>query len=258
MTNITCYDLDGDIVKRLTQWDHSLTLVIDGVELDPIPEFRYSNTNCKDAIPVDGYRTGDYVCAIIPDELLQEDLPIMVQLFYKRQGARTKYSFIIPVTAAKKPSDYKYTPTDEKTWEDIEASIRRDLAYKLSTPNSAKVGDYLRVKVVNIDGTIELEGATVSSGPVQSESYTLPVATSTTLGGVKPVAKTSAMTQSVGVDGNGRLYTAPSGTAVSIDTSLSKSGQAADAKIVGDALVEIESALGSYINDIDALIGGGN
>ena len=39
--------------------------------------------------------------------------------------------------------------------------------------------------------------------------YTLPVATSTTLGGVKPVAKTSAMTQEVGVDSNGRLYTAP-------------------------------------------------
>ena len=39
----------------------------------------------------------------------------------------------------------------------------------------------------------------------------IPVATSTTLGGVKPVAKTSDMTQSVGVDANGALYTAPGG-----------------------------------------------
>ena len=39
----------------------------------------------------------------------------------------------------------------------------------------------------------------------------IPIATSTTLGGVKPVAKTSAMTQSVGVDANGALYTAPGG-----------------------------------------------
>ena len=39
----------------------------------------------------------------------------------------------------------------------------------------------------------------------------IPVATSTTLGGVKPVAKTSNMTQSVGVDVNGALYTAPGG-----------------------------------------------
>lgn len=39
--------------------------------------------------------------------------------------------------------------------------------------------------------------------------YTLPVASATTLGGVKPVAKTSAMTQYVGVDANGALYTLP-------------------------------------------------
>ena len=39
--------------------------------------------------------------------------------------------------------------------------------------------------------------------------YTLPTATSTTLGGVKPVAKTDAMMQDVGVDENGKLYTEP-------------------------------------------------
>lgn len=38
----------------------------------------------------------------------------------------------------------------------------------------------------------------------------LPVASPTQLGGVKPVAKTDTMTQSIGVDGNGRLYTEPS------------------------------------------------
>ena len=39
--------------------------------------------------------------------------------------------------------------------------------------------------------------------------YTLPIATSTKLGGVQPVAKTDAMSQDVGVDENGKLYTAP-------------------------------------------------
>lgn len=39
--------------------------------------------------------------------------------------------------------------------------------------------------------------------------YTLPTASASVLGGVKPVVKTSAMTQSVGVDANGLLYTAP-------------------------------------------------
>lgn len=41
------------------------------------------------------------------------------------------------------------------------------------------------------------------------EEYTLPVANASTLGGVKPVAKTSEMTQNVGVDSNGVLYTKP-------------------------------------------------
>lgn len=43
-------------------------------------------------------------------------------------------------------------------------------------------------------------------------SYSLPVASSDVLGGVKPVSKTSDMTQSVGVDSDGRLYTAPGGS----------------------------------------------
>lgn len=40
--------------------------------------------------------------------------------------------------------------------------------------------------------------------------YTLPIASPTQLGGVKPVAKTDAMTQSIGVDGTGGLYVEPS------------------------------------------------
>lgn len=39
--------------------------------------------------------------------------------------------------------------------------------------------------------------------------YDLPIADADTLGGVKPVAKTDTMTQSIGVDGNGGLYVEP-------------------------------------------------
>ena len=41
--------------------------------------------------------------------------------------------------------------------------------------------------------------------------YTLPTASSTTLGGVKPIAKTDVMTQGVGVDDAGALWTAAGG-----------------------------------------------
>lgn len=58
--------------------------------------------------------------------------------------------------------------------------------------------------IIQPDKTLKLIDSTGSS-------YTLPIASSTTLGGVKPVTKTSDMTQSVGVDENGALYTAPGG-----------------------------------------------
>lgn len=45
------------------------------------------------------------------------------------------------------------------------------------------------------------------------EAYTLPIASSTQLGGVQPVAKTDAMTQEVGVDAGGALWTEPGGGA---------------------------------------------
>lgn len=63
-------------------------------------------------------------------------------------------------------------------------------------------------------------------------AYTLPIATPAVLGGVKPVAATADMTQVVGVDANGALY---------VD-AYSKA--------------TIDASLGSYITDIDALVGG--
>lgn len=52
-------------------------------------------------------------------------------------------------------------------------------------------------------------GSTIESPDADLPTYSLPVANASTLGGVKPVAKTSEMTQNVGVDSNGALYTKP-------------------------------------------------
>ena len=67
----------------------------------------------------------------------------------------------------------------------------------------------LKVKTTN--GWVAVgSGTTGSSGSgTGGSSYTLPIANATTLGGVKPVSKTSEMTQAVGIDSEGRLYTKP-------------------------------------------------
>ena len=56
--------------------------------------------------------------------------------------------------------------------------------------------------VLSADDVGALPESTVIPAP-----YTLPIASPTVLGGVKPVAKTDEMTQSVGVDAAGTLYT---------------------------------------------------
>ena len=71
-----------------------------------------------------------------------------------------------------------------------------------------------KVAVSNVTSTElgYLDGVTSNvQAQLNNKLENIPIATSTTLGGVKPVAKTSNMTQSVGVDANGALYTAPGG-----------------------------------------------
>ena len=71
-----------------------------------------------------------------------------------------------------------------------------------------------KVAVSNVTSTElgYLDGVTSNvQTQLNNKLENIPIATSTTLGGVKPVAKTSDMTQSVGVDANGALYTASGG-----------------------------------------------
>lgn len=79
----------------------------------------------------------------------------------------------------------------------------------IPTPTTAQVGQIVKVKAVDADGKItETEAVDMPSGG----TYTLPIASPTVLGGVKPIAKTDEMTQGVGVDATGALWTAAGGS----------------------------------------------
>lgn len=66
------------------------------------------------------------------------------------------------------------------------------------------------------------------------ETYTLPIATETVLGGVKPVTATEAMTQPVGVDAEGRLMTNPGSGGSGIAVSGATVGQTVKIAAVDD------------------------
>ena len=62
-------------------------------------------------------------------------------------------------------------------------------------------------------GTSSFSGSynDLTDKPTIPEGYTLPIATANNLGGVKPAAKTDAMTSAVGVDADGKLWSAAGG-----------------------------------------------
>lgn len=87
-------------------------------------------------------------------------------------------------------------------------------------------------------------------GEGTGSDYVLPVATASTLGGVKPVEKTSAMTQSVGVDSEGRLYAAPT-------VSESETSWYSGKKIVcyGTSITEQGQSISKWMSNIAKVLG---
>lgn len=75
----------------------------------------------------------------------------------------------------------------------------------LTTSQKAQARSNIGAGTSNFSGSYN----DLTNKPTIPVEYTLPVASSTTLGGVRPVAKTTDMTQQVGVDANGALYTFP-------------------------------------------------
>ena len=114
---------------------------------------------------------------------------------------------------------------------DVEDSVARSaLEQKAPLESPALTGIPTAPTASNGTNTTQIATTAFVQNAVQGAggSYTLPVASSTTLGGVKPVAKTASMTQEVGVDASGALYTEPgSGGGGSTDISLGITGASA-------------------------------
>lgn len=110
--------------------------------------------------------------------------------------------------------NYPYTSSDlvidengksaTKKFEEIDAQFK-DIVNELGRDSEGNLID-MGTTATDIRSAIkELKDNQGNSG--DGSSYTLPIATSTKLGGVKPVNKTDEMTQEVGVDVEGKLYT---------------------------------------------------
>ena len=102
----------------------------------------------------------------------------------------------------------------------IPTSLKNPYSIKITQGAATTTYDGSEEKTITVPTTTDVNANTAARHSHSNKSildqitkvpadYTLPTASASVLGGVKPVEKTSAMTQSVGVDANGLLYTAP-------------------------------------------------
>ena len=248
---------------ELWQWDTGRTLIVD----TDCSQVHFSNKVFGRSIDVN-VANG---VAIIPDVLLQTDNDLNVWAFSgTAENGYTKISKTFKVNRRNKPADYVFTPADQTTLEQIQEKI--DYLESIQDPDAIKnaVNDYLEqnpveAPVQSVNGQIgkveltakdvgaisqddlqdatnealaqakasgEFDGADGADGGYYTPSVTQPDANTMRLSfspskeGMPAVAETD--------------ITLPSGgsSSVAVDSTLTVSGQAADAKAVGDALAK--------------------
>lgn len=130
MTDIICRDAFGDPLEFLTQWDVNQKVVIEGIELSPCPTIRFSNKHSKVSLVVRPTIVDDKLQVDIPNILLQQSYPIIVNIFYEYDdSAKTRHIFLIPVIPSKCPEDYNYIHNiDYVSWVEIEEQAKALIA----------------------------------------------------------------------------------------------------------------------------------
>lgn len=102
---------------ELYQWDTGRKVVIDD---ESIKQVHYQNRFYGRTIDVDV--SGGF--AIIPDRLLQSCSPLVVFAWSgNSEEGYTKIEKTFEVNRRNKPSDYVFTPVDQKTLEDLQKQI---------------------------------------------------------------------------------------------------------------------------------------
>ena len=254
--------------SELWQWDTGRTLIVDA----DCSQVHFSNKVFGRSIDVN---VADGV-AIIPDVLLQTDKDLIVWAFSgTAENGYTKISKTFKVNRRNKPADYVFTPADQTTLEQIQEKI--EYLESMQDPDAIKnaVNDYLEQNPVespvqSVNGQIgKVELTAKDVGAISQDD--LQDATNEALAQAKasgefdgadgadggyytpsvtqPDANTMRMSFSPSKEGmtavSETYITLPSGGSgsVAIDSTLTVSGQAADAKAVGDAINRVNSAI---------------
>ena len=116
MADLTYYYSDNTPMNYLTQWDKDITLIVKGAETTPVPVFHFSNKNSRVSLTVKPTTGSGSLSVKIPNILLQESLPVIVEIYYELSdgSSRTKYSTHIPVMPKARPTGREYVEVDDE------------------------------------------------------------------------------------------------------------------------------------------------
>ena len=109
MSNIVCYDSNGQILNYYTQWDVNQKLIIKGADMSSAPDFHFLNNLIQDTYVIQAEISNGGLVAKVPDEILQYSASVIVHICY--EDGTTEYTVRIPVMPRKKPDNYVYTDT---------------------------------------------------------------------------------------------------------------------------------------------------
>ena len=214
--------------SELWQWDTGRTLAVDA----DCSQVHFSNKVFGRSIDVDVVNGA----AIIPDVLLQTDKDLIVWSFVgTAENGYTKISKTFKVNRRNKPADYVFTPPDQTTLSEL--SGRLDRIEESQDPDAIKnaVDDYLKQNPVEapVDsvngktGAVQLTAADVGAIAYETDP-TVP-------GWAKQPEKPTYTAAEVGALPD--TYTPP------VDSTLTQSGQAADAATVGERISSLSEEI---------------
>lgn len=114
MQEITIYDINGNSLIDLVQWDKNVKIFAKENEIDKAYDVHFFNKNNTEAMVVESTYQDGILSAMIPNDILIESYPIIGYIFVdKNNEQKSIYCFRITVRKRPKPSDYIYSDQKE-------------------------------------------------------------------------------------------------------------------------------------------------
>ena len=116
MYDIACFNINGEMITHLTQWDIGQKIVFKDIELPELPYVHFCNRNSKKALVVKPTSTNDNGLIVeVPNSLLREPYSIVAYVCEHDEDnvdsatvVNTLYTIRIPIKKRPQPEGYIY------------------------------------------------------------------------------------------------------------------------------------------------------